>query len=201
MVNYEMIVILKLLTMVLVTTHTEACLFWFIGSVQHLEGRSSWLEDSGLEVGEVSPATTARMSSLNYTQKHAMLLQDVWGNYVVSLYWSVVTYTTVGYGDICPANKAETAYAICVMVRGCCARAHWCSFLHITCFIRHPELLRRARISRFLPCKTLQIINMALTAYVLGNITMLTTRADQFVLEYRDSVSQVAGYLKRKVRS
>jgi hypothetical protein len=43
------------------------------------------------------------------------------------------------------------------------------------------------------------IINMALTAYVLGNITMLTTKVDQSVLEYRANVSRVRSYLARKV--
>ena len=45
----------------------------------------------------------------------------------------------------------------------------------------------------------MQIVNMGLSAYVLGNITMLTTQIDQSVLEYRGVVSKVAGYLKRKV--
>ena len=45
----------------------------------------------------------------------------------------------------------------------------------------------------------MQIVNMGLSAYVLGNITMLTTQIDQSVLEYRAVVSKVAAYLKRKV--
>lgn len=40
---------------------------------------------------------------------------------------------------------------------------------------------------------------MALTAYVLGNITMLTTKVDQSVLEYRANVTRVRAYLDRKV--
>jgi hypothetical protein len=44
-----------------------------------------------------------------------------------------------------------------------------------------------------------QLLNMALSAYVLGNITMLTTQLDQSMLDYRSTVSQVAAYLRRKV--
>lgn len=37
-INYELVVLGKLLTMVAVLTHTEACLFWFIGEVQAPHG-------------------------------------------------------------------------------------------------------------------------------------------------------------------
>eukprot|EP00873_Tetraselmis_striata_P021207 jgi/Tetstr1/441471/TSEL_003114.t1 len=131
-INYESVVLLKLLTMVAVLTHMEACLFWYIGDVSTKAG---WIDQLG---GDID-------------------MNDHWSLYLVSLYWAVVTYTTVGYGDLSPVNEAERAFAIFVM-----------------------------------------IINMALTAYVLGNITMLTTKVDQSVLEYRANVTRVRAYLDRK---
>lgn len=39
-------------------------------------------------------------------------------NYVKSLYWTVTTITTVGYGDITPINTAQTLYALFVEIIG-----------------------------------------------------------------------------------
>eukprot|EP00192_Tetraselmis_astigmatica_P009468 CAMPEP_0117659060 /NCGR_PEP_ID=MMETSP0804-20121206/6221_1 /TAXON_ID=1074897 /ORGANISM="Tetraselmis astigmatica, Strain CCMP880" /LENGTH=843 /DNA_ID=CAMNT_0005465673 /DNA_START=755 /DNA_END=3286 /DNA_ORIENTATION=+ len=129
--NYEVVVLLKLLSLIMVLCHLEACLFWYIGFVQP----TGWM----------------------YVTDTVDDLEDDWGNYLISLYWAVTTYTTVGYGDISPTNKAERSYTIIVM-----------------------------------------ILNMALTAYVLGNITMLTTKSDQSVLEYRAIVTEVKNYLHRR---
>ncbi len=39
-------------------------------------------------------------------------------NYVKSLYWTVTTITTVGYGDITPVNTTQTLYALFVEILG-----------------------------------------------------------------------------------
>lgn len=39
--------------------------------------------------------------------------------YIYSLYWTVVTMMTVGYGDITPQNELETIYAIIAIIFGC----------------------------------------------------------------------------------
>ena len=38
--------------------------------------------------------------------------------YIVSVYWSVTTLTTVGYGDISATNDAERYFSIAVMIIG-----------------------------------------------------------------------------------
>jgi len=40
--------------------------------------------------------------------------------YVVALYWSLVTFTTLGYGDIVPQNLIEMGFAIFIVFLGMC---------------------------------------------------------------------------------
>ncbi len=60
--------------------------------------------------------------------------ESLWICYVTSIYWTITTLTTVGYGDFHPVNKGEMIYDICFM-----------------------------------------LFNLALTAYIIGNMTNLIT--------------------------
>lgn len=42
----------------------------------------------------------------------------IWREYLMALYWSMTTLTTVGYGDISPSSERERVYTILAMVIG-----------------------------------------------------------------------------------
>lgn len=69
--------------------------------------------------------------------------ETLWTRYVVSMYWSITTLTTVGYGDLHPVNRGEMIYDIFYM-----------------------------------------LLNLALTAYIIGNMTNLITRLTARTREY-----------------
>jgi len=70
------------LSAVLVWTHIWSCVMFYIARESAFDEDNSWL---GSQVEGMSP----------------------FERYVTSFYWSVVTFTTVGYGDFSPSSSAE----------------------------------------------------------------------------------------------
>lgn len=83
----------KYVGVVLVLTHCIACL-WFLSAYAEAFPADSWVVAAGIESAD--PLT----------------------QYVRSLYWTVTTMTTVGYGDIAPGRTLEYLLAILIMLMG-----------------------------------------------------------------------------------
>ena len=89
--NSASIRILRLLTLVIVSSHLVAC-SWFYSSYAEGYQQNSWVVRENL-VEKSAPA-----------------------QYLRSIYWSITSMTTVGYGDITPKRNVE--YIISMIVMG-----------------------------------------------------------------------------------
>lgn len=87
--------LLKLLFYVIFLAHWVACIWHFIGMISDVMKGDSWLRKNGfihLSTGE---------------------------RYVTSIYWTITTMMTVGYGEITPVTEIERLFNIIVMLIGC----------------------------------------------------------------------------------
>nr|KYP72442.1 Potassium channel AKT1 [Cajanus cajan] len=82
----------KLTCVTLFAVHAAACFFYFLAARDNPE--STW-------IGVIMPAA---------------IDQNLWGKYVVAIYWSIMTLSSVGYGDLHPVNTKEMVFEILYML-------------------------------------------------------------------------------------
>ena len=89
----------------LLVTHILACGWGYVGHVaEHtwMDTYSDGLDDSASE----------------YFADKTMRMEPAMREYLVCLYWALMTLTSVGYGDICPESDLGRLYAIFAMIIG-----------------------------------------------------------------------------------
>ena len=90
-VSFMSLTIIRNLSVVLVWTHIWACIMFFIARQRQFDEDTTWLGSD--------------IDALNGFER-----------YITSLYWSVVTFTTVGYGDFSPVNSVEQIFGMVYMI-------------------------------------------------------------------------------------
>lgn len=84
--------IIRILILILFTTHTFACIFWLIGYNTSSTNPSSWVIVKGL------------------------LDEDIVTQYITSMYWAFTTLVSLGYGDISAQNTDERLVCMLSMI-------------------------------------------------------------------------------------
>ncbi|ETV96449.1 hypothetical protein H310_10202 [Aphanomyces invadans] len=92
--NQSVLALVKILLFMLFLAHLVACVWFYVAQLSPY----SWSKSMGFMAND-----HANVVSLQYLS---------------SLYWAIVTMTTVGYGDITPKTKTELIIAMFVMIIG-----------------------------------------------------------------------------------
>ncbi|XP_038898228.1 potassium channel KAT3 isoform X2 [Benincasa hispida] len=83
----------KLICVTLLAVHSAGCFYYWL-AVHHKDSENTWI---GIEVEDFQN-------------------RSIWLGYTYSIYWSIVTLTTVGYGDLHAVNLGEKIFSICYML-------------------------------------------------------------------------------------
>ncbi|KAI4380946.1 hypothetical protein MLD38_007074 [Melastoma candidum] len=91
--NYFWVRCAKLIFVTLFAVHIAACFYYFIAA-EHKNPQETWI---GIAMG-------------NFHNK------SLWQRYITTIYWSITTLTTTGYGDLHPVNTNEMVFDIFYML-------------------------------------------------------------------------------------
>ncbi|XP_031102041.1 potassium channel KAT3-like [Ipomoea triloba] len=83
----------KLICVTLFAVHSAGCFYYWLATHYH-DSYNTWI---GFKVQDFKD-------------------RSVWFGYTYSVYWSLVTLTTVGYGDLCARNNVEKVFTIFYML-------------------------------------------------------------------------------------
>ena len=98
-IDYTTLDMVKYLTIVTLTSHWMACAFSLTQSIEAVPG--SWMHRAYPDVED--PRASIHHGTL----------------YIMSLYWSVMTATTIGYGDVVPSTDSERLITtLCMLIGG-----------------------------------------------------------------------------------
>lgn len=94
--------LLKLFVWSLYVAHICACVFHYIALMDQSSYHDTWINQFYMQTEDYS----------------------VFSEYITSLYWSVTTMVTVGYGDVVPVTPHERIVSISSMLGACCVFAY-----------------------------------------------------------------------------
>ena len=122
-IDYSVISIFKCILMVCITAHWTACIWILQGFMASETPMPSWLGDDGYctlnakppaEGVSAAPDDTSSAAAVASTTAASYVCQPPASLYTASLYFAVMTITSIGYGDIAATPHNATEQAVCI---------------------------------------------------------------------------------------
>ena len=104
--------LINVLFMTLSLCHYNACFFYFIAQMEYIQ-RVTYEPITGEPQAVTRAGTWVRRYDPDGT-----VLKTATDKYIRSMYWSIVTLTTTGYGDIVPVTNWEAVWSVIMMLVG-----------------------------------------------------------------------------------
>lgn len=158
----------------LFAAHFAACIFHVIGKKHVEKNGRSWLQEVPINSG-------------------------VLYRYVLSLYWSITTLTTVGYGDYSPVSSEEMIFTIIYMIFNLSLGAYLIGNMTVLTVDRTRRTKEyRDNTDRAIKFARKNGLTMECREQILNSM-QLTYRADSVGFEYEDIIKNIPRALKKPI--
>ncbi|XP_020604757.1 potassium voltage-gated channel subfamily H member 6-like [Orbicella faveolata] len=108
--EYGISVLLLLMCSFALLAHWLACIWYFIGNIEHE------LEDPSTTIGWLDSLAT--QINQPYNKSDYTSGPDLQSKYITALYFTLSSLTSVGFGNVSPNTNTEKIFSICVMLIG-----------------------------------------------------------------------------------
>ena len=109
-IDYSMLALSKFAIVTVIFAHWMACAFGFVHDLGATAGHDTWMMNTYFGDFNVDDSC--------YDPNDPLSCVPGFDKYIAALYWSSMTITTIGYGDIAPKTNEERIFVIVAMLAG-----------------------------------------------------------------------------------
>ena len=109
-IDYSMLALSKFAIVTVIFAHWMACAFGFVHDLGASAGHDTWMMNTYF--GDFT------VNNSCYDPTDPLACVPGFDKYIAALYWSSMTITTIGYGDISPKTNEERIFVIIAMLAG-----------------------------------------------------------------------------------
>lgn len=110
--------VFSVLAVILYSNHVQCCIWYALGGSSQQLGVAGATSPAGSSLSYIVDGWLVRAGYLRIEENEEVDVVSLGTRYLAALYWSVTTWTTVGYGDYLPVTNAEKVYACLAQIFG-----------------------------------------------------------------------------------